>query len=385
MKSMATLIAVSILLAGIALGQPSRYTVTDLGPVGPPPGQAFFVTNRGLVSGTAPTPDGAEHAVLWYNQLKFDIGKPGLGGANSSAFSVNQTIRAVGEAETSAVDPNGEDFCGFTALGFPASGTCLPFVWQSGVMTPLPTLGGYNGAANMINNRGTVVGVAETNKTDPNCPAPQVLQFKPVIWRLSAIQELATFAGDPDGIAFAVNDNGDVGGASGDCSTFNPATLTNLQPLHALLWQNGRAIDLGNLGGTGHGFGNVALNLNSRGEVIGQSDLAGDQVAHAFLWTKQTGMRDLGTLLPGDVLSAALGINDNGDIVGISLDASFNVRPFLRRKRSVAMIDLNTLTPADSPLLLLLACSINSQGQITGLAVDKNTGEPHAYLATPTD
>ena len=36
--------------------QAQRYTVTDLGKVGPPPGQAFFVTNNGLIAGAAATP-----------------------------------------------------------------------------------------------------------------------------------------------------------------------------------------------------------------------------------------------------------------------------------------------------------------------------------------
>jgi pyrimidine deaminase RibD-like protein len=47
------------------------------------------------------------------------------------------------------------------------------------------------------------------------------------------------------------------------------------------------------------------------------------------------------------------------------------------------MTDLNSLIPADSPLSLILACSIISQGQIVGLAVEKDTGVAHAFLATP--
>ena len=39
--------------------------------------------------------------------------------------------------------------------------TCLPFVWRTGVMTPLPLLGGDNGAGYSINNRGQIVGAAE--------------------------------------------------------------------------------------------------------------------------------------------------------------------------------------------------------------------------------
>jgi probable HAF family extracellular repeat protein len=58
----------------------------------------------------------------------------------------------------------------------------------------------------------------------------------------------------------------------------------------------------GNLGGTGHGFGIFAKNLNNRGQVAGFSDLPEDETFHAFIWSKATGIKDLGTL-PGDVAS----------------------------------------------------------------------------------
>lgn len=44
-------------------------------------------------------------------------------------------------------------------------------------------------------------------------------------------------------------------------------------------------------------------------------------------------------------------------------------------------MDLNSLTP-DSPLYLFSACSINSRGEIIGLAFDAD-GNIHGYLATP--
>ena len=91
-------------------------------------------------------------------------------------------------------------------------------------------------------------------------------------------------------------------------------------------------------------------------------------------------MQDLGTI-PGDVASVGLGINDGGDIVGISNDPDFNLRAFVRQNG--VMSDLNTLIPSDSPLFLIIACSINASGEIIGIAVDKNTGDAHGYLATP--
>jgi probable HAF family extracellular repeat protein len=380
MKTILTSIAAGSLLAGLAMAQTPSYTVTDLGAVGATPGQPFFVAHDGLIAGAAAAPNGAMHAMLWYKKLKMDIGMPGLGGANTVAFSVNGTGQAAGEAETSVADPAGEDFCGFKALGLPSAGnSCLPFSWQNGAMTALATLGGNNGAVNQINKNGEMAGLAETAAPDPACIAPQVLQFKPVTWAGGKIHELVTLDADRDGAAFAINDNGQVAGASGQCSAFNSSILENLQPLHALLWQGDTVTDLGNLGGTGQGFGNLALNLNNKGQVVGQSDLSGDANFHAFLWTKASGIEDLGTLT-GDVNSVALGINDSGKIVGLSLDANFDPHPYLWQNG--VMTNLNSLVPANGPLYLLVACSINSGGEIVGLAVT-STGEVHGYLAAP--
>jgi len=386
-----TLIIAVTLLAALAMpirivaqakqlqaGQPQHYIITDLGTLkGATFSQPFSINNIvGLVSGSGTLPDGTMHAVLWLQGLEADIGAPGLGGPNSIAFGDNNKFQAVGEAETSALDTNGEDFCGFgTHL------TCRPFLWEQGVMSPLPTLGGNNGVANMINYLGEVAGFAETGTPDATCPAPQAVHFSPVVWENGVIRQLPTFEADPDGAALGINGSGQVVGASGTCAAFNPNTGLNLLPSHALLWDyKGKVTDLGNLGGkTGQAGGNLAFDLNNRGQVVGISDLSGDTTFHAFLWTKAKGMQDLGTL-SGDVGSVGVAINDAGEVVGESLDASGNPRAFLWQNSE--MTDLNTLIPADSPLYLLLACGINSRGQIVGLAATA-AGELHTYLATP--
>jgi len=354
-----------------------QYTVADLGTLeGGTFSQPFSINRYGLVSGSSTLPDGTQHAALWLEELKVDIGVPGLGGPNSIAFGDNERFQSAGEAETSTPDPKGEDFCGFaTHL------TCLPFLWQDGGMIQLPTLGGNNGTAMAISNRGEVAGFAENSTPDPGCPAPQVLHFKPVVWEKGVIHKLPTFGDDPDGVAQEVNDKGQVVGGSGTCATFNPNLFFNLVPVHALLWEKGKATDLGNLGGkTGQAGGNIALDINIQGQVVGNSDLPGDTTFHAFLWTRRTGMQDLGTL-SGDVASLSISINDGGSVVGASLDANFNPRAFVWEKG--LMTDLNTLIAGDSPLYLLTGCSINSRGEITGLGLT-STGEIHTYLATPT-
>jgi len=364
--------------------QPPQYTVIDLGTLGGTFSEALDVNNRGLVSGASTLSDGTEHAFLWQKGLLRDIGTPGLGGPNSIAFEVNERGSAAGPAETPIPDPNGEDFCGFgTHL------ICLSFLWQDGVMTPLPTLGGNNGSAMPVNNRGQVAGVAENSTPDSSCAAPfQVLDFEAVIWgpRRDEIQELPPLAGDSVGEAIWMNDLGQAVGSSGSCAN----TLVFPIPVgpHAVLWENGSPTDLGNLGGSClvlckspilGPFGNTAIYITNEGQVVGVSALPGDTTFHAFLWTREIGMQDLGTL-PGDVASVAVGMNDRGQVVGVSFDASGNLRGFLWQNGT--MTDLNTLIPADSPLFLLFADIINSRGEIVGFGVN-STGEVHGFLATP--
>ncbi len=380
--NLTSLVAASLLVVAAAAQTP-RYTVTDLGNVGAS-GQPFQTTNNGLGAGAAMAGN-ALHAVAWYQGKMYDLGT--LNGKNSQAFGANVLEQpgygpglVVGEAETAKPDPDGEDFCSFTVLGLPPSGSCLPFLWRSGVMYPLPTLGGNNGIANKINYADEVAGTAENAVYDATCPSGMIQhQFKPVVWQYAAPHELPTYPGDPDGSAMAINDAGQAAGASGTCAPATPITWINLQPLHALLWENGTATDLGNLGGTGHFFGIEAEYLNNLGQVVGWSDVKGDASFHAFLWTKGTGMEDLGTV-GTDVNSLAIGINDAGDVVGVSLDADFNPRAFLRVGRS--LLDLNGLVPNGSPLYLITACNINGAGEITGIAIDQD-GNAHAYLATP--
>jgi len=363
-----------------------RYTVIDLGTLGGTYSQTFYVTNKGVASGEASLPDGSWHATLWQGAFKRDLGT--LGGLNSTVFgSPNARGQVVGQAETSDSDPNGEDFCSFYASGAPWSGaTCQGFLWQDGSMTPLSTLGGYNSAASAINNSGVIAGYAETPTTDSTCPPYnpalgqyQVLQEEPVVWENGHIKELPTYGGDPDGYTIAINDHGQVAGGSGTCSTNDPIIGLYFSPVHALLWdEKGAVTDLGSLGGA---FGNQAHNINNRGQMVGSSDLTGDTVFHGFVWSQDTGMQDVPPL-PGDTYSVALAINDPGEVGGVSIDASFTTLRAFVVVHGVPT-DLNTLIPEDSPLQLQTACGINSRGEITGLAVEKSTGEYRGYLAIP--
>ena len=292
----------------------------------------------------------------------------------------------VGAAQSSK--PNDEDFCGFNAYGFAHSDTaCLPFALQNGVVTGLPTLGGANGEALAINNRGEVAGFAETTDADSN-PGCAVSLFKPVIWERRQIHELPTYPGDAVGIPTGINDEGQVVGGSGHCAPFNAVSGFYYADHHAMLWERDGSYhyhyrDLGNLGGTAtSSAGNFAIGINNRGQVVGHSLLPDNTTFHAFLWTRDKGMQDLGTL-PGDVYSAAIQINDRGEAVGASLDAAFNAHAVVWENG--APVDLSTLVFSNpAKLTLQLAWSINCSGKIVGLAAT-STGEPHGFLAIPRD
>ena len=132
--------------------------------------------------------------------------------------------------------------------------------------------------------------------------------------------------------------------------------------------------DLGTLGGN---F-STGLAINGRHQIVGGSSLAGDANTHAFIW-EDGYMTDLGTL-PGDVFSIATDISSNGQVVGFSCDASGNCHGFIWHHS--IMTDVNALIPVDSDLELVTAFQIDSRGEINGTAVQKSTGETHAYLAT---
>jgi probable HAF family extracellular repeat protein len=160
-----------------------RYTVTDLGTLGGGFSEGVGINNRGSVSGNSTLPgDTVKHGFFWRKGVMTDLGT--LGGPNSFApeeWSPNNRDEVAGFSDTSTLDPNGENLCGF--LGFYTSPyICRPFVWRRGVMTELPTLGGNNGAAIAINDRGQLTGIAETTIKDPTCVLPQLFDFKAVIW-----------------------------------------------------------------------------------------------------------------------------------------------------------------------------------------------------------
>src|SRR5579871_6517344 len=182
-------------------------------------------------------------AVIGIYGFNIDLGTLGKPGANSwiNWGGINNWGEAVGMSETADSDPNGEDICGFgTHL------TCVPFLWRFGRMSALPTLGGNNGEASAINNRGEVVGFAEDGALDSTCPDGVTNNriALPALWERGKADALPLVSHDIDGFAFGINDEGQAVGYSGNCTT---AT-------HAVMWKDNTAFVLQDLGGGGSNF-----------------------------------------------------------------------------------------------------------------------------------
>jgi probable HAF family extracellular repeat protein len=218
--------------------------------------------------------------------------------------------------------------------------------------------------------------------------------------------------GGPDAVSLTLNARGQITGQSYTNSTANPAT--GVPTTDPFLWQNGHMRDLGTLGGV---FG-LPFWMNNRGEVVGGSDLAGDETAHPFLWNGKR-MLDLGTL--GGSFGQANWINSAGDVVGVStLPGDNTAHAFLWRHGTITDLtgassaectypesvnardeavghtcdetdallwaqgrqyDLNTLV-APSPLLLTVAIYVDNRGDIVGHGVLPD-GSQRMFLLTP--
>ncbi len=366
-------------LAGHAAAQPLRYEIRDLQPDLDAAGfdgsfsSAFDISNAGRIAGAATVPGGYQHAFLWVNGTATNVGTLGDDQLNSQAGGRAGSSELAILSEITTEDPLAENFCGFgTSL------ICRAGVWRDGAMTTLPTLGGNNAAALGVNSQGQIVGVAEDGILDNTCIPPQKSHFQAVFWERGTIHKLPPLPGDEVAMASRNNANGQVAGTSGLCSnTVYGGTGTGP---HAVMWDHGTPTYLGNLGDPNVGF---AAAINNQGDVFGAASYP-DGTLHAFRWTRATGMQDLGVMSsdPADAQNTPFQANDRGQMVGASCDAPFgSCRGYLWQNN--AYTDLNTLIPADSKLYIVLPFGINESGQIAGMAVNTETGEPHAFLATP--
>jgi probable HAF family extracellular repeat protein len=367
--------------------QVTHYRLIVMGTLGGPNASGISDNQQGWVSGFSLLSNNATvHAALWYPLAASALDLGTLGGVNSAVEWPNHaTGEVVGISQTAQVDPLNEQWsCSYPAGGgfLPYTGNeCRGFVWRSGHMIPLGTLGGNNSFAAGSNDVGDVAGWAETATHDPTCTTPQVLQFEGVVWNQAGIPSvMPPLPGDSDSAATSVNDSGNAVGISGICQN----AVGALSAKHMVIWRSGVANKIPGLGGAAW---NTPEWINNLDEVVGFSDLPGDDNgsnfnAHAFLWTPTTSTIDLGTFST-DVISYAYSVNDRGVIVGQSCSAGCATSRAIVY-RGGKMYDLNTLVePANSAYYLLFANDVNDAGQITGGALDTTTNSLVAFRLIP--
>jgi probable HAF family extracellular repeat protein len=366
-----------------------QYQVSNLPDFGGTSSGGNSINDQSWAAGYSRLPDRNRHATLWRNGSLSDLGT--LGGPNSSVtWNVKNTAGIiVGISQTLTPEPLGESWSSAAFYSTPnnVGYINLGFVWEQNLnqMRGLPNFpGGNNGFATGANNLGQAVGWAENGVHDPTCCCTQVLQFRPAMWTLGPpdqIHELPLIPGDTSGAATAVNDNGQIVGISGICDQ----AVGRHTAKHAVLWENG---GVSNLGTFPAAWWNTPTAINQHGDIVG---FAGDpafvegDVLHAFMWTRDDGLRPLKPLkgrTPQHVDSEAYGINERRQVVGVSCDADQTDCRAVVWDHGAYPTDLNDLK-GDYSAFLALAKDINDKGEITGRAIDPTTGALIAYLAVP--
>src|SRR5213595_4081139 len=273
----------------------TQYQVSDLPGLGGTSNGGNSINDQTWVSGYARLPNRNRHAALWRNSSLTDLFT--LGGPNSSVtWNVKNTSGIiVGISQTATPEPLVENWSSAAFYSTPnnVGYINLGFVWQNNQMRGLPTfLGGNNGFATGANNFGQVVGWAENGVHDPTCCCTQVLQFRPAMWTLGPpdqIHDLPLIPGDTSGAATAINDNGQIVGISGICDQ----AIGRHTAKHAVLWENGGVIDIGDLGAP---WWNTPTNINQHGDVVGFAGAPNDpdgNFLQAFIWTAAGGIQGL--------------------------------------------------------------------------------------------
>jgi probable HAF family extracellular repeat protein len=330
-------------------------TLTGLGALpGTNSSVAIGVNDYGLIVGFSETGsvDPATgypeyHAVVWEHGVIKDLGT--FGGSVSYANAVNNWGQAIGSAANAVPDQYSQDIgCGGWNC-WPMSTQMRAFLWEGGKLQDLGTLGGNDALAYLLNQKGQVAGMSYTNTT-PNATTGVPTQ-DPFLWENGRMVDLGTLGGTM-GSPSSINNLGQVTGES---------NLAGDQTYQPFLWDRGVITNLGGLGGS-YGTGNW---INDAGDVVGYSGTAGDAAFHGFLYHRGT-MTDLGTLA-GDFSSKAFAINAVGQIVGVSINSQYTTYTGVLCESGAPMVDINALVePSSNPsnLYLSQAYGVADSGEI---------------------
>jgi probable HAF family extracellular repeat protein len=193
------------------------------------------------------------------------------------------------------------------------------------------------------------------------------------MWEKGEVRALPTLPGEPDGFVQGLNNQGQAVGSTGTCTSF---------AIHAVLWEDGQAFQLRDLGPAG----GDAYAINDHGQAVGYVSSADNTTIVASLWLNgaRGPVTNLG-ILPGDGAAFATGINNRTQVVGSTFNSQGWSRGFIWQDN--VMTDLNTLISKDSNLYIIAASNINERGQISGMAtvLTGPDAKIHAILLTPVN
>jgi probable HAF family extracellular repeat protein len=155
------------------------------------------------------------------------------------------------------------------------------------------------------------------------------------------------------------------------------STLAGDAVHHGFVWDRGRLTDLGTLGGN-----NSEANwISESGLVVGRADVPGSLTHDGFLWRHGV-MTDLG-VINNDPCSTGYSVNSSKQIVG-DAGVCFVGGDAWLWENGGPMVDLNTLALPGSGLHLADARLINDRGEIVCTGV-LPSGDKHAVLLIPVD
>jgi probable HAF family extracellular repeat protein len=305
-----------------AAGQRAASQVwVDLGP-----GRAFGINDRGQVVGTD-SAEGRSRAVMWEGGLTVYLGTLNNGLIDCVAGAINDSSQIVGNCSN------------------PQGTVIHAFLWSSGRMKDLGTLGGPVSDATAINGDGEVVGLS-----NPSASA----QPHAVLWANGTIHDLGTLGANYVGsLALGINGQGQVAGWSWGSTGRD----------QAFVWQHGVMSPLAAPSGSQSEA--VAVNLN--GEVVG--GIRGRGATLPAMWSG--GVLTMLPTLGGD--GGALAINRLGTAVGWVEPSTGGAHAAIWSTGH--LIDLGTVRNAPT-----IATAINNLGEVAGRAEVPRHSEAIALL-----
>jgi probable HAF family extracellular repeat protein len=310
-------------VATLASAAQSKWTIVDLGALGPTGSFATAVNERGDVVGQStvrvPGQSDQTHAFLWQDGTMVDLGTP-AGSTASFAVAINNSGTVAGQ------DANGN-----------------AYTWKDGTWTSL----GVHGGPADIDNSGTVAGTYGAGQ-----------DLRSYVLRKGAFTDIGTLGG-ASALAAAMNNAGAIVG-NADVPGNNS---------HAFLYSRGAMVDLGTLGGGS----STAVDINDGGVVVGASQDASGHLK-GFIYDNVQGMRALFDY-PGTFYAA--GINDRGDVLGFIDSNSFLYSDgVLTRLESIPEVRAAGWTQ-------LFPFDINNRGWIVGMGTRAGSRFNTAFLLVP--